>query len=208
METKLEKHRRYANSIRQWMQGRGYFNALRAMEFASTFHVGVRKDGQTPEFFHQISIALYVRSVADLLFESEVALAAVFLHDVCEDYNVSYEEVEAKFGHRVREVVELLSKEYRGVKKTTEEYYRNLVTCQTASVVKGADRMNNVQTMIGPFTPKKVDEYIDETIDFVLPMLKTARRKFPEQDAVYQNIKHILVSQLDLIDAMSQIKES
>jgi len=30
------------------------------MEFARSYHAGLRKDGITPEFEHQLSIALYV----------------------------------------------------------------------------------------------------------------------------------------------------
>lgn len=204
METKIEKHRRYASAIKQWMHGRRYFNAIRAMNYASDFHKGVRKDGETPEFFHQVSIALYIRTVAEQLDDTETTLIVSFLHDICEDYDVSFEEINSKFGEKAAMNVNLLTKEHRGMRLTTEQYYNSLTECPIASIVKGADRMNNIQTMVGPFSLEKQKDYIKETTDYVLPMLKQARLRFPHQEPVYQNIKHILVSQIELIEAIHE----
>lgn len=204
MESKIEQHRRYALVMKQWLYGRKFYDAIRAMNFASDFHKGVRKDGETPEFFHQVSIALYVRTVAEMLDDTETTLVVSFLHDICEDYDVSFVEIENKFGQKAARNVDLLTKEHRGVKLTTEAYYKALAECPIASIVKGADRMNNIQTMIGPFTVEKQKKYVKETRDYVLPMLKEARNRFPHQESVYQNIKHILMSQLELIEAMHE----
>ena len=71
-----------------------------------------------------------------------------------------------------------------------------------ASVVKGADRIHNVQTMIDVFTYEKQKEYIRETQEFIVPMLKEARRRFPRQEPAYENIQHVLVSQAELLQAV------
>jgi (p)ppGpp synthase/HD superfamily hydrolase len=88
-------------SLRYWPQGRQWFQALEALEFGKSHHTGVRKDGFTPEFDHQISIAHFVRTLAPSLEFPEETISTVFLHDVREDYGVSDEEIRDQFGSQV-----------------------------------------------------------------------------------------------------------
>ena len=189
-------------AIRYWCLGRKYFKAVKALEYASQFHTGTRKDGITAEYDHQLSIAAYIRSIATSLLNIDETLAAVFLHDVCEDYNIGFEEIETKFGFTICEAVRLLTKTFRGEALTSERYYKAIVGCHIASVVKGADRIHNIQTMTGVFDLPKQQKYIKETEEHVLPMLKEARRIFPEQESAYENEKHVLLSQIALIKAI------
>jgi len=186
-------------TLRYWLLGRGYHVALRALEFAAKFHTGTRKDGCTPEFDHQVTIALYIRTIADLLDYPEETLAAVFLHDVCEDHDVGFDEIEAQFGRRIRDAVIRLTKVHRGVKVPPDVYFGKMATDVIASVVKGADRMHNMQTMSAAFSETKQVDYIAETLDYILPMLKEARRTFTTQEPVYENVKLVLLSQIELI---------
>jgi hypothetical protein len=57
-------------ALRAFLQGRKYYKALRAMDFAENLHTGVRKDG-APEFSHQVSQALYAITMIDLLMFPE-----------------------------------------------------------------------------------------------------------------------------------------
>lgn len=60
--------------------------------------------------------------------------------------------------------------------------------------------------MVGGFKPEKQSSYIDETMDFVVPMLKEARRTFPEQEPLYENIKFVMTNQIILYRAMLSSK--
>lgn len=188
-------------SLRYWLLGKDYTLALKAMEYASQFHTGLRRDGKTPEFNHQLSIASYIRTLIDGVVYPQETLAAAFLHDVCEDYDVGFEEINAKFGTTISSAVKLLTKKHRGNKTSPETYYAEIAGNPIASIVKGADRINNIQTMPEVFTALKQSEYISETENLVLPMLKKARREFLEQERVYENIKLVLRSQIDLLNA-------
>ena len=200
------------SSLRYWLLGcsetnRSFLSSLEAMEFGAGFHTGTRKDGVTPEFHHQISIACYLRTLlGKMRFPSET-LSAIMLHDVSEDYDVGFEELEAKFGPIVTEAVHRLTKKFRGQVKNTEQYFEEISNCPIASIVKGADRINNVQTMVGVFSIEKQKAYIKEVDDHFLPMLKAARRRFPDQEAIYENIKMMLISQSHLIRAIHEAKE-
>ncbi len=202
----LYKHKKLRSAMRYFLQGRNYHTALKAMTFAETYHNGTRKDNVTPEFDHQVRIAHFVRTLPDLIYPEDT-LTVVFLHDVPEDYDVEHEEISTKFGIQVSKSTELVTKVYKGMYKNHGIYFDEISRDAIASIVKGADRVHNLQSMIGVFDTKKQQKYIQEVKDFFLPMLKEARRNFPEQEAAYENIKHMLVSQVELIEALHKAVE-
>ncbi len=53
----------------------------------------------------------------------------------------------------------------------------------------------------------KEPEYIQETETYILPALKEARRQFPKQEPAYENIQHVLVSQIELLQAVHRAQE-
>lgn len=194
----LTQYEKLRISLRYFLLGKEFYKAAEALEFAASYHTGTRKDGVTPEFQHQIEIAHYVRTLPSLLYPEDT-LTAVILHDTPEDYNVSQDVIEAKFGKRVSIATGLVDKNRWSNKQSQFEAIAN---DPVASVVKGADRSHNVQTMVGVFSPEKQLRYVDEVEKLFLPMLKTARRKFPQQETAYENIKHLLISQVTLIKAI------
>jgi (p)ppGpp synthase/HD superfamily hydrolase len=195
----VNQHDKLRIAIKYWLHGKGYSNAVRAMEVAAEYHTGLRKDKSTPEFHHQVCIASYIRTLPALL-HTEDTLCTAFLHDLVEDYNVDLGRIEAKFGKVVRESVALMSKKVNGYVADPKSYYMNMRNNPIASVVKGADRMHNFQTMPGVFTPDKQRQYIQECTDYILPMLKAAKKNFPEQEPAYESVKHVLLSQIGLLE--------
>ena len=192
-------------AIKYWLLGKGYYMAVEAMDFASTFHVGTRKDGQ-PEFSHQVSQANLARTLICEMEYPEETIAVIFLHDVMEDYGVPYSELVSKFGLLVADAVEKMSKEFRGVKIPTNIYYDNMSKCKISSIAKGIDRLHNLMTMIGGFKLAKRISYIDETMDYVVPMLKVARKLYPRQDGVYENLKFTMTNQVVLYRALNDLE--
>ena len=205
--TKLNEFEKTHAFLRGWLQGREYHQTLEAVEFAERYHTGTRKDGVTPEFYHQISIVLHLTTLLSGVRESnrEAVLTAAVLHDLCEDYDVSTADVEARFSAELAEIVARLSKyttdgeQESSLAKTPELYYGELSLCPVASIVKGADRVNNFQTMAGVLSKDKQISYMDECDIHIIPMLKKARKLFPDQQPVYENLKFSLKSQMSLI---------
>jgi (p)ppGpp synthase/HD superfamily hydrolase len=170
-----------------------YKRALDALEYAASIHVGTRKDGTTPEFQHQLEIAQLIRTYLPYLLHPVETLAAVFLHDTPEDYPVSRAELEQRFGKLTTDAVMLLNKyDEFGVAKATDAYYQAIGACPIASVVKPGDRAHNQSTMGGVFNFAKQAKYVAVTRNHILPMAKEARRRFPEQEKAYENLKFIL----------------
>jgi (p)ppGpp synthase/HD superfamily hydrolase len=203
----------------------GFFSGTavtHALELVYEKHNGLRKDGKTPEWFHQLSILMYLMTMEasfkdhridtgrqgswegiptriSLRFDWALYKAAL-LHDIHEDYGYPLPTIAERFSPEVARSVELLSKKTPGgPKKATADYYQDMAADPFASIVKGADRIHNIQTMPGVFKPEKMTAYLQETEEHVLPMLKKARKNFPQRRPVYENIKHVLVSQSALI---------
>lgn len=188
-------HTKERIALRHWLLGRGWHKAAEAFSYAEGFHNGLRKDGVTPEFSHQVSIGLYLTTLTPHLLYPEETITVGLLHDVCEDYDVEFSEITSIFGQQVSEANHAMTKEHKGIKRDAHEVKAAQESCPIASVVKGADRIHNQSTMAGVFGPEKITAYITETETFILPMLKVARRSFPSQDGAYQNERVVLRTQ-------------
>jgi len=147
-----ETYKKRLLALRYFLIGRGYFKAVDALEFASHYHTGTRKDGVTPEFFHQVSIASYVRTLPVPAEDMEDLITAVLLHDVCEDYGVSHELIAQRFGERVSEIVRLMTNQENGIKIQKAVYFSRIGHNVLAALGKCSDRIHNFQSMIGVFS--------------------------------------------------------
>lgn len=189
-------------SARYWLLGMAehdpkYFKVLEAMEYGLERHNGIRNGGQ-PEFIHQLGIFAHLRTLHKHIRNPVTVYILVFLHDVVEDKNVPLLEIEQIWGAEIARKLDLLSKEVLGVKK--ENYSLDPVFAdEDTAIVKGGDRVNNVSSMVGVFKRPRLERYVKETTEEFFPRLKAARRRFPDQEAVFENIKLELSNQLSLI---------
>lgn len=195
-------------SLKYYLLGRNYFYALKALNFAKKHHTGTRKDKVTPEIKHQYDICLFATTLKDIENE-ELLIVTILLHDILEDYDVEKNQIvtlfgnkdkDLIFGQKVLDIVWRLTKVYKGVKKTPEEYFNDIAECPIASVAKGADRINNMNTMLGVFSVDKVKAYLDEVNTYFFPMLKKAKYNFPEQSSAYFNIIQLLRNQVNFVE--------
>ncbi len=170
--------------------------ALKAFEFARQYHTGLRKDGKSPEFSHQVFQINYARPFLQNLIYPAETIATIALHDTCEDYDVSFEKIENLFGKIVRDGVEAMTKKYNGIIVPYEAYFARLATDPCGSVSKGFDRGHNFLTMgDADWSAEKQETYLADLNKWFLPMNKDASRNFPEQGPVYENIKSLLLIQ-------------
>lgn len=96
------------------------------------------------------------------------------------------------FWYEIANSVEKLTKKFNWVKKSYEHYFEELGEDEIASIVKWADRINNINTMVWVFSKEKQLEYIKEVEEYFLPMLKKARKNFVENVHAYFNIETML----------------
>lgn len=200
--------KKHTSSLRYFLQGaahtdRQFYMPLDALNRVLNTHVGTRKDGVTPEFYHQVSTTNYMRTLLPSMIYPAETLTVMLLHDTHEDEAVDIDLIGDLYGDMVADACMRISKvrHYNGksVKIEPDEYYGGMADCPITSLCKGADRINNQSTMRGVFTDEKQQRYLEETRTFILPMLKDARRHFPQQEMAYENIKAVLEIQQRMI---------
>ena len=192
-------------SARYWLLGMAehdvaYFSVIKAMEFAASLHTGHRNGGQ-PEFIHQLGIFHHLRTLHRHIKNPVMVYTLAFLHDTVEDKNVSLARISEIWGASTAEKLDLLSKQVHGVKKldySLDPVFKD----EDASIVKAADRVNNVSSMVGVFKKPRLERYVTETRNDFFPLMKKSRRLFPYQESVYENMKLELTNQLALIEAI------
>lgn len=168
-----------------------YNMVLRAMEFGERHHTGVRKDGVTPEYMHQIEIVsllvTYHHAIDPAL---RVAIYCCgFLHDVSEDYGIPFDELRAEFNEQIATSTIILSKTFRGQKMDPKDYHEGWWHDLIASIVKLADRLHNLKTMRGVYDLEKQMKVCLDTRENFFPGIVVARRKFPQHETIYENMK-------------------
>lgn len=183
-------------SIRYTFIGMAYMDkrydvCLKALQYADSIHKGVRKDDVTKEFYHQLNIVGYLLTQHRSLMDPVAVYVTALLHDVYEDYPETRSYLTDNFGEFMPYILRV-SKVRDGIIVPKATYFSDMQNCPVTSVVKGADRIHNLSTMDGVFSEEKQLNYKKEVDEYFLPMLKYARRKFPEQTMAYENLKCIL----------------
>ena len=163
-------------------------NTRRALDYARRMHEGqFRKssdgEGPVPYIYHPMLMTCHALALG---LEEDDLLSACLLHDVCEDCAVSPDELPAN--EAVREAVRLLTKpkHFDGSAEAQRAYYAAISENRIASMVKLLDRCNNVSGMASGFRVQKIAAYIQETLDYVYPLMDRTRHAFPEYaDALF-----------------------
>lgn len=197
-------------ALRFYLTGAHMNKALSAYNFAKQYHSSVRKDGVTPEFQHQVEIALYLSTLKGL-YNEEYAIMIALLHDVVEDNpEVSYDDIEEKFGKKVVHGIKLISKKHLGIKTYNDvsEYYDRMAEYPEVALVKGVDRIHNLQSMNGVFSFEKQETYVEEAEKYFLPMLKKAANNDPRLFMAFMNVRTMMKNQISLIKASIQYGKS
>jgi (p)ppGpp synthase/HD superfamily hydrolase len=176
-----------------------YHEVLRLMEYGAQVHNGLRKDGRTQEFYHQLSIVAILLTQHRSFIDPVAVYLAALSHDLVEDNPEKKAEIQLKFPN-VLPFSMRLSKVRDGVEIPYPVYFGEMAQCPVSSVVKLFDRLHNLSTMMGVFTPEKMLKYAQEVSTWFLPMAKAARRNFPEQEAVYELAKSMLIDQCRVIE--------
>ena len=153
---------------------------MKALPLMKQYHAGQIRKGKenVPYIIHPLMMACHCLALG--LADDEI-LATVLLHDVCEDCQVTLEELP------VNDVVksaldkltfEILEGETKAQAKA--RYFAAIPENKIATIVKVIDRCNNISTMALSFSRKKIAEYIDETEQYVMPLLGIMKNDYPE----------------------------
>ena len=196
-------------SLRGFYQGSHYYGALIMLDRAREVHSGKRKNG-FPEFSHQLMQATYLRTIQAGVMYPEAMHIVVLAHDMDEDYGVTPEEncKAIKDGCPVHwsgwKEFQMIEPAMDAMNKkkfaSPEAAFRALARDPIAGPCKGLDRDHNISSMPHAFAPPKQREYIAETRELILPMLKAGRKLYPAQAPIYHNLAHQIRMKIMLIE--------
>jgi GTP pyrophosphokinase len=135
----------------------------------------MRKSGE-PFIIHPVEVALLLSS---LRMDGETVIAGL-LHDTVEDTDLTFDEIEALFGHTVRSIVEGETKVSKLPKLAFTDYadeqaenLRQMFVAMTDDyriiIVKLADRLHNMRTL-RHMKPEKQVKISRETLDIFAPL--------------------------------------
>lgn len=146
-----------------------------ALTFASELHAGQRRKSGAPYISHPCAVAEIL--AREMNFKDPVLLAAALLHDVVEDIPwISLEDVEARFGLQIAELVDGCTKltRYHLDRAALKDLTHSKIFISASRrlgvlIIKLADRLHNLRTLhYLPLTKRQ--RIAQETIEVYAPI--------------------------------------
>src|ERR1700751_4807115 len=144
-----------------------------AAEFGTSAHHGQKRLSGEPFIAHPVATAAIL---ADLHLDTDTIVAAI-LHDVIEDTPTPKDQLAARFGAAVAELVDGVTKldqiKFKSREEAQAESFRKMLLAMVRDLrvilVKLADRMHNMRT-IGAMAPARRRAIARETLDIYAPI--------------------------------------
>jgi len=144
-----------------------------AAEFGASAHKGQKRLSGEPYIAHPVAAASIL---AELRLDSDTIIAAI-LHDVIEDTPTPKDQLAARFGADVAEIVDGVTKldqiKFKSREEAQAESFRKMLLAMTRDLrvvlVKLADRTHNMRT-IDAMAPNRRRAIARETLDIYAPI--------------------------------------
>ncbi len=156
-------------------EGSNYSLFFEALDFACELHAGQRRKSGAPYISHPCAVAEIL--VREMHFRDPVLLAAALLHDVVEDVPwISIEDIENRFGPKIAELVDGLTKlaRYHLDRAALKDLTHSKIFISASRrlgvlIIKLADRLHNLRTL--HFLPQtKRQRIAQETVEVYAPI--------------------------------------
>ena len=189
--------------VRFTAQAKNMSQTLKALKQMEQYHEGQTRNGKDkiPYIHHPLMMACHALAMN---LDDDDLIATILLHDVVEDCGAKVDDLDVS--DAVRKAVSLVSfHEIEGMTKAEAkaQYFAHIREDRIAAMVKIIDRCNNVSTMATAFSKDRMIRYIDETEQYILPMIDHVKHTWEEYyDAVFlmnYQIRSLLETQKRLL---------
>ena len=154
-----------------------------AIMFAVKAHDGMRrKKSELPYILHPMEAAVIVGTMSD----DQNLIAAAALHDVVEDAGITLEEVEARFGKRVRELVGAETEDKRADLPPTDTW--RIRKEESLEVLRNTDDMGVLMVWLGDKLANMRSIYRDFKVEGVQMWQRFNQKDVNEQAWYYRSI--------------------
>ncbi|MGA9852882.1 MAG: bifunctional GTP diphosphokinase/guanosine-3',5'-bis pyrophosphate 3'-pyrophosphohydrolase [Gammaproteobacteria bacterium] len=161
------------SKLRSYLPQAQVAEVFQAYQFGAQAHEGQRRVSGEPYISHPVAVASIL---ADLHMDHHTVEAAL-LHDVIEDTPTLKEELIARFGQEVAQLVDGVSKltqiKFKNREQAQAENFRKMVLAMVEDIrvilVKLADRLHNMRTL-GVMPPPKRRRIASETLEIYAPI--------------------------------------
>ncbi|WP_262147674.1 RelA/SpoT family protein [Chryseobacterium foetidum] len=145
----------------------------KAFDIALDAHKDQRRKSGEPYIYHPIAVAKIVATEIGL---GATSIACALLHDVIEDSDYTFEDLQKIFGSKIAEIVNGLTKisimNHQNISVQSENYRKLLLTLSEdfrVILIKIADRLHNMRTLES-MAPDKQKKIASETVYIYAPM--------------------------------------
>ena len=154
-----------------------------AIAFAVKAHDGMRrKKSDAPYILHPMEAAVIVGTMTD----DQNLIAAAVLHDVVEDAGITIEEIEEKFGKRVRELVESETEDKRADLPPSDTW--RIRKEESLEVLKKSDDITVLMVWLGDKLANMRAIYRDFKVEGVAMWQRFNQKDVNEQAWYYRSI--------------------
>ncbi len=181
--------------IKTTAKTRGMNDTLSALDFAEKAHSGQkRKKSDIPYIYHPLNLACHCLAFG---IYDDAVVAACLLHDVVEDCGRTVDELPVCAEAKI--LVSLLTheKDDSRRKQILDDYYSEIAKNPKSALIKCIDRCNNLTTMSWGLTRDKKYRCIDETEQYIYPLLQVVKN-VPEYNDAAWLLMYQIGSMLDI----------
>ena len=188
------------NYLKGFCKGMGLSNSTKAFSFILKQHGDQKRNDGSPYYVHPVKVASQLISLGvyhDDLKKLDVLITGALLHDVLEDTKATAEQITDNFNEEITSVVQFLTKTKD---MSNEFYYDRIKENLPASIIKIADRCNNISTMAGVFDRARLQRYVDETNVQIKPLIRHVRDNNPDISHQIVNMSYHIKSVLSALE--------
>lgn len=210
MNSRTSKQERY---FRKYFENNKMDYALKSLDLINQYHKGLRRDGQEERSHLFEVLGMVISNYNDRMniYDLEKLIVVAGLHDLVEDYygNIKFKDLKDMFPLDMILSIKKITK-WKTFSKSKRDYdlYHNKIKRDRFSVIiKAIDRIHNLNSCSRVFTIKRKEEYIKETLEYIIPNLKHIRKQFKELYIPVTNLTYNLKNSIEQLDYIIELEK-